>query len=36
MTKAMDQVVSQFAEAGIPEADRKKIICSNALKTLGL
>ncbi len=30
------QVVSQFAEAGIPEADRKKIICSNALKTFGL
>ncbi|SER17264.1 Amidohydrolase [Solimonas aquatica] len=30
------QVVSQFREAGIPEADRKKITSGNALKTFGL
>ncbi|TXI86575.1 MAG: amidohydrolase [Cupriavidus sp.] len=30
------QVVSQFAEANIPEADRKKITSLNALKTFGL
>lgn len=30
------QVVSQFAEAGIPEADRKKIICDNAAATFNL
>jgi uncharacterized protein len=30
------QVVSQFAEAGIPEADRRKIICDNGLRTFGL
>jgi uncharacterized protein len=30
------QVKSQFAEAGIPDADRKKIICDNGLKLFGL
>ncbi|MDB5986345.1 MAG: amidohydrolase [Nevskia sp.] len=30
------QVISQFAEAGIPEGDRRQIICDNALKTFGL
>lgn len=30
------QVVSQFAEAGIPEQDRIKITSANALKTFGL
>lgn len=30
------QVISQFAEAGIPDADRRKIICDNALKTFSL
>lgn len=30
------QVVSQFAEAGIGEADRRKIVCDNALKKFGL
>jgi len=30
------QVKSQFAEAGIPEADRRKIVCDNALRTFAL
>ncbi|MDB5987703.1 MAG: amidohydrolase [Nevskia sp.] len=30
------QVISQFAEAGIGAADRRKIVCDNALKTFGL
>jgi predicted TIM-barrel fold metal-dependent hydrolase len=30
------QVISQFAEAGIPDADRDKIIRDNALNTFGL
>jgi len=30
------QVVSQFAEAGIPEADRRKITSENGLKLFGL
>lgn len=30
------QVVSQFAEAGIPEADRRKITSENGLRTFGL
>ena len=30
------QVISQFAEAGIPDVDRDKIIRGNALKTFGL
>ena len=29
-------VASQFAEAGIPEADRRKITSENALRTFGL
>jgi len=30
------QVKSQFAKAGIPEADRRKIVYENSLKTFGL
>ncbi len=30
------QVISQFAEAGIGDADRRKIVCDNALKTFSL
>ncbi len=30
------QVKSQFAEAGIPEADKRKIVYDNALRTFGL
>ena len=30
------QVVSQFAEAGIPEADRRKIVCDNAARAFNL
>jgi predicted TIM-barrel fold metal-dependent hydrolase len=33
---SQSQVKSQFAEAGIPEADRRKIVCTNAQKTFGL
>ena len=33
---SQSQVKSQFAEAGIPDADRKKIICDNGLKLFGL
>ncbi len=30
------QIVTQFAEAGIPEADRRKIVCENAAKAFNL
>jgi predicted TIM-barrel fold metal-dependent hydrolase len=33
---SQSQVVSQFAEAGIPDADRRKIVSENALRTFGL
>ena len=33
---SQQQVVSQLTEAGIPEADRKKIICDNALSAFAL
>jgi predicted TIM-barrel fold metal-dependent hydrolase len=29
-------VAEQFAKAGIPEADRKKIVSDNALRLFGL
>ncbi len=35
-TNSRKQVVSQFAEAGIPEKDRIKITSANALRTFGL
>jgi predicted TIM-barrel fold metal-dependent hydrolase len=33
---SQQQVKSQFAEAGIPEPDRRKIICDNGLRLFGL
>lgn len=33
---SQQQVISQFREAGIPDADRRKICCDNALKTFAL
>jgi len=33
---SQSQVVSQCAEAGIPDADRRKIVSQNALRTFGL
>lgn len=31
-----EQVKRQFAEAGIPDGDRRKIVCDNGLRTFGL
>lgn len=33
---SLNQVISQFSEAGIPAADRQKVICRYALKTSAL
>ncbi len=33
---SQQQVVSQFAEAGIPDADRRKIVCDNAARSFNL
>jgi predicted TIM-barrel fold metal-dependent hydrolase len=33
---SQQQVIDQFAEAGIPEADRRKIVCDNAAKAFNL